>query len=1378
MARLKFGCGLVFLFLCLAQLRAALPYTDSFANVTASGGTAYAVGQTLVGQTNAGNGWVSIGSNNLTNLEPTIVTGNLTYPGLPSSGNSVAFYGAAGKSARLNLNTAVTTGRTYYSYLLKVTDISTLGLAATNNAFTCFSDDPAGQANLLQRGGARMVAKKSGAGYQLGIGKSSTPADYAFDSTTRNVNDTLFVVASYERVGSATIANLWINPATNTFGSPTAPAPLVVCTNGTTSDLNVNGVRAFVVMCQNSNAPSGIIDELRIGTTWQSVTGSPTTNRPNIIFVMCDDLGFGDLGVLYQNSRAIGLPRHATPNLDTIAAEGIQLRQHYCPAPVCAPSRASFLLGVHQGHSNVRNDQFEKELANNHTVANVLKTAGYATAAIGKWGLRGNGSSPADWSSYPTRRGFDYYFGYVRHGDGHEHYPKEGVYNGVKECYDGTVNITPSLDKCYTTDLFTARAKKWIVDQRSSNPNQPFFLYLAYDTPHSVFELPTQSYPAGGGTNGGMQWLGTAGHMISTASGTVDSFFHPDYANATYDDDNNAGTPEVPWPEVFKRFATSVRRLDDAMGDLKKLLGDLGIDTNTIVIFTSDNGPTTEDALDLPVRYAANFFDTFGPLDGIKRDLWEGGIRMPTLVRWPQTIPAGSVSQSPSQFHDWLPTFTAIAGLPAPARTDGVSLLPTLTGVGTQLPSTIYAEYYYINSTPAYPEFEPSRQGRLRGEMQAVRLNGLQGVRYNVLSHTNNFEIYDVTHDLKQATNLALLPAYAGLQQQMKDRVLRLRRLDSSAPRPYDSELVPSVSASPVTTGVEWKASTQTFPWVPELTTFTASSNGNTNRPTVGVRPRDNDIGLLFTGYLLAPADGDYTIYLTADTGAFLRIHDAVVIDADYGYMSGNEVSGTIKLRAGLHPFRLYYARGSVGTPSLDLSWSGPGFTKQSMPDSAFRRDGLGAPTPPTANNDFATTGQGTMVSVPVLVNDFDDGTPAPLAITTVGQPQAGAAATNGSQITYTPNPSFLGEDLFNYSITDGSASSSATVRVNVVFSDGNYWFPFNQTSGQVTYEAGGGAAATLLGFTNEPNQWVTGKFNRALQFNGDENEVVINGFKGISGTNARTVAAWIKTSETTRSIGVVSWGDLPLGAKWSLLVQNTTSPNGTLRMEIGNGNTIAATPVNDGLWHHVAATLDSLPTPYATNVKFYVDGQLDGISGGVNAAINTAALDNVIIGSDIQNRFFNGVIDEVRIYNRALNAGEIAALYAASSQSSAAWHRRHFGNAAITWATDDDNDGVTRLGEYAFGGEPHIADAARSRAVPAIVTDHLQIRFHRRVAGSHELVYQIQQSTDLVNWSPLPGSEISVAPSTPGFEEVTFRVTAATPNTSRLFVRLSASLP
>jgi hypothetical protein len=225
--------------------------------------------------------------------------------------------------------------------------------------------------------------------------------------------------------------------------------------------------------------------------------------------------------------------------------------------------------------------------------------------------------------------------------------------------------------------------------------------------------------------------------------------------------------------------------------------------------------------------------------------------------------------------------------------------------------------------------------------------------------------------------------------------------------------------------------------------------------------------------------------------------------------------------------------------------------------------------------------------------------------------------------------------------------------------------------------------------------------------------------------------------------------------------VQNTTDPKGTLRLELGYGNTIASTPVNDGQWHHVACTLDDLPAPTSTDVKFYVDGQPDTVIGGAPVDIDTVALDDVLIGCDIQNRYFDGVIDEVRLYNRA-------------------WHHRYFGNAAINWSADDDGDGKNRLGEYAFGGQPLILDPEVMPIVPEIEADHLQVRFSRRLTGTHELVYGYQSSSDLRNWTSLAGTELSVTPSVllPGFEEVRFQADGQVSDTAPLYIRLSASFP
>lgn len=664
------------------------------------------------------------------------------------------------------------------------------------------------------------------------------------------------------------------------------------------------------------------------------------TQRPNIIFILTDDLGYGDLGTFFQNARRAAndrhLPAHFTPNLDTMAAEGIRLTHHYCPAPVCAPSRASLLMGVNQGHANVRDNQFDKALEDNHTLASVLKQAGYATAAIGKWGLQGKPiTKEPDWPAHPLNRGFDYYYGYIRHADGHEHYPKEGPHKMPKEVWDNRTEVSAGLDKCYTADLWTARAKKWIVDQRGAHADQPFFMYLAYDTPHATCELPTQAYPAGGGAKGGLQWLGTPGHMINTASGTIDSWEHPDYAKATWDDDNDPKTPEKPWPEVQRRYATSVRRIDDCVGDLMQLLRDLNIERDTLVVFSSDNGISNESYLEKqPLQ--PWFFSSFGPFDGIKRDCWEGGTRVATIARWPTHIPAKQVSALPSSLSDWLPTFAEAAGLVPPARCDGVSLLPTLMGQGQQRPPRVYVEYFHNAKTPDYPQFEAAHRDRVRHQMQALRLGDFVGVRYNIKSADDNFEIYDAVNDPKEKYNLGADPKYASLQKQFKETVLQIRRPDPEAKRPYDNALVPAVEVKSPQPGVHWEAYDGSFPWVPQVAGLQAKAAGDAKAIDLSVRPAAGDGAVRFTGYIDVPADGDYTFSLATDTGAEFRIHEATVIDADRGYTAGKTISGAIRLQKGKHPIALTYVHRGSAAPSLELKWSGPNLQEQTVPASVL----------------------------------------------------------------------------------------------------------------------------------------------------------------------------------------------------------------------------------------------------------------------------------------------------------------------------------------------------------------------------------------------------------------------------------------------------------
>ncbi|MEO6135163.1 MAG: arylsulfatase, partial [Ginsengibacter sp.] len=486
-----------------------------------------------------------------------------------------------------------------------------------------------------------------------------------------------------------------------------------------------------------------------------------STNKPNIIYIMVDDLGYGDVGVFFQNQRKNlndpSKPYHITPYLDKMASNGAMLTQQYCNAPVCAPSRASLLSGLNQGNASVRNNQFDKELADNHTLATVLKTAGYHTIAIGKWGLQGVEETGPYWPAHPLKRGFDYYYGYIRHADGHEHYPAEGIYRGKKEVYENYKNVADGLAKSYTTDLWTAVAKKEILEQvKNSNSGKPFFMYLAYDAPHAVLELPTQAYPVGNGLNGGIQYTGTNGHMLNTSSGTPDSYVYPEYANALYDNDSNPATKEVPWPDTYKRYATMVRRIDDGVGDILQLLKDLKIDDNTLVVFSSDNGASIESYL--PKNYVPvkpTFFASNGPFDGIKRDCWEGGIRMPVLAQWPGHIASGRIIETPSMLSDWMATFADVAGVPIPARTNGVSLLPSLSGKGKQKDSYVYVEYFESEKTPGFEQYVPAHRNRKRGEMQVIRMGDFVGVRYNIKSANDDFEIYNIMTDPQQANNLA-----------------------------------------------------------------------------------------------------------------------------------------------------------------------------------------------------------------------------------------------------------------------------------------------------------------------------------------------------------------------------------------------------------------------------------------------------------------------------------------------------------------------------------------------------------------------------------------------------------------------------------------------
>ena len=350
--------------------------------------------------------------------------------------------------------------------------------------------------------------------------------------------------------------------------------------------------------------------------------------RPNIIFVLVDDMGWGDMSVNWtqqdKNGRQVTRRNEfKTPTLDTMAAEGMQLRRHYSAAPVCAPARASLLLGVHQGHSRVvRNNTFDYPIENSHTLGTLLKSAGYHTAAIGKWGVGGGGQSGKALTAAPHMRGFDYFYGIIKHLAGHYHYLTAGSqdiyeYNdqAAAPAWESVSAKVPGT--AYDTDLFGARAKQWIVDHHEKTPSRPFFLYLAFPAPHGSLSAPACAYPAGLGRDGGLQWEKKDGYEACNTAADGWSGVEGDFSPDTY---------IYPEHEVFgrteSRHATMIRRVDDVLKDMIQLLKDLGIDDNTMIVFTSDNGPHNEPGSGNYGNGAQDpaYFMSYGMMDGIKRD--------------------------------------------------------------------------------------------------------------------------------------------------------------------------------------------------------------------------------------------------------------------------------------------------------------------------------------------------------------------------------------------------------------------------------------------------------------------------------------------------------------------------------------------------------------------------------------------------------------------------------------------------------------------------------------------------------------------------------------------------------------------------------------
>lgn len=440
----------------------------------------------------------------------------------------------------------------------------------------------------------------------------------------------------------------------------------------------------------------------------KALPDAPSNKKPNIIFILADDLGYGDIGCYGQKYIR-------TPNIDLMAKEGIRFSDHYSGAPISAPARCCLLTGKNLGHSYIRNN-FEIKSddpaehgqmplpANTETVASMLKRAGYTTAIIGKWGLGSMNSTGA-----PNKQGFDFFYGYNDQNEAHNHYPPflwrndrmEKLNNpgtSVHPKYNPSVPFDPLeykkyMGEDYSLDLMARDALKFI----NENKENPFFLYLAFVVPHKALQVPDESLAMYDGVFDEKPYVGGAGYTS-----------HPRPRSA---------------------YAAMITRMDQRIGDVMDELKKLGLDENTLVIFTSDNGPASGGGLD------PAFFNSSGGFRGSKSQVYEGGIREPFIARWPGKIKAGTVTDHVSTHYDFMATVAEITGQKI-KDTDGISYLPTLLG---QTARQKQHEYLYW-------EF---------GGQLGIRMGNLKGVKRITGKNQPYWEIYDLVADPRETTDIS-----------------------------------------------------------------------------------------------------------------------------------------------------------------------------------------------------------------------------------------------------------------------------------------------------------------------------------------------------------------------------------------------------------------------------------------------------------------------------------------------------------------------------------------------------------------------------------------------------------------------------------------------
>jgi arylsulfatase A-like enzyme len=441
---------------------------------------------------------------------------------------------------------------------------------------------------------------------------------------------------------------------------------------------------------------------LAIGAIPSSQATQP--RKPNIVFILADDLGYGDIGPYGQRQIL-------TPNLDRLAAQGVRFTNAYAGAAVCAPSRSVLMTGLHTGHTPVRANAGTIPIRDEDvTVAEVLRGSGYRTGGFGKWGL-----GDAESAGVPTRQGFNQFFGYLHQIHAHTYFPEFLWHNDRKHMLPANANGGRAE---YSADLIAERSLEFIRAHR----DEPFFLYAAFTLPHGRFEVPN--------------------------------------------DEPYSGRD---WPEAEKKFASMVTRLDAHVGRIMALLDELKLDRETVVFFTSDNGGVSGEGHDVK-RFSSN-----GPFRGEKGSLYEGGIRVPMIVRWPGRVAANTTSDVPWGFWDVLPTAAELAGARAPDGLDGVSMLPAILGdpAAARRPpdrALFYWEHLQFNRQASALRTETMIQAVRMGEWKAVRPRPGAPL-----------QLYDLAHDVSEANDVAA--RHPGIVSKIESYLATAR----TPPRPHDT---------------------------------------------------------------------------------------------------------------------------------------------------------------------------------------------------------------------------------------------------------------------------------------------------------------------------------------------------------------------------------------------------------------------------------------------------------------------------------------------------------------------------------------------------------------------------------------------------------------